>query len=182
MRLEVVIPPENEPVELDEARRFCRIDSDLTEEDALLTTFITAAREQVEVMTGRALAPQTLRMTLDSAPRERSVMLPRVPLIEVEDVTFAGEMVEGWTVTTTSVPAVLSYPHAWPAGEMGITFRCGYGAEETEACPERARQALLFLVSHWYEERLPVVVGRTATSVPMTVDSLISPLKTWVWR
>lgn len=187
MTLDVVIPPATEPVSLDEARAFCRVDSD--HEDVLLTALITAAREQVEVMTGRALADQTLRMTRAPAPRERVVMLPRHPAIEVIEVSSGGEVLGEWEAVTDSVPGVVLYPHPWPhGGPVSITFRCGYGAVDedgkalTPACPERARHAIRFLVGHWYEERQPAVVGRSVINVPWTVESLVRPLKTWVRR
>ena len=35
--------------------------------------------------------------------------------------------------------------------------------------------ALLLLVAHWDQNREPVVVGTIVSSVPLSVDSLLSP-------
>lgn len=68
MTFKVVTPVATEPVTLAEARLQCKVDSDDTSHDALITGLITAAREFAEHYTGRALASQTLEMALDCFP------------------------------------------------------------------------------------------------------------------
>lgn len=58
-----------EPVTLDEAKAQVRVDAGETSEDALLTTFIGAARGWIESETNRALIQQTWRYSLDEFPR-----------------------------------------------------------------------------------------------------------------
>lgn len=58
-----------EPVSLDEAKLQVRSDAGETSEDALITTFISAAREWVEGETQRALLEQTWRASFDAFPR-----------------------------------------------------------------------------------------------------------------
>lgn len=60
--------PANEPISLDAAKNYLRIDSGDTLDDPLVTVLIQAARERAERLTGRALAQRTFRMVLDSAP------------------------------------------------------------------------------------------------------------------
>lgn len=200
MNIHRLIPPAEEPISLDEAKAFCRIDADLTEDDALLAGFILFAREYVEDMTSRALAPQTVQVVFDGFPRERSVNLPRFPVIEVEKVeyeTVAGDVLnfDDYDVATHTMPGVLFARRAWPAaarnrGSVRITYRCGHGAMSdddppvrlTPPMPEMARQAMLFMINHLYEQRETVVVGRTASEIPLGVTNIIRQLNVWYGR
>jgi len=60
--------PVTEPVSLAQARSFLRLPDSYVREDATITGFIAAAREQGEILTGRSLAQRTWRMVLDSHP------------------------------------------------------------------------------------------------------------------
>jgi uncharacterized phiE125 gp8 family phage protein len=60
----LIAGPGEEPVSLAEAKAFCRIDG--TDEDALVSALITAARLHVESITGRALLTQTWRLILQN--------------------------------------------------------------------------------------------------------------------
>ncbi|OYU51462.1 MAG: hypothetical protein CFE27_11830 [Alphaproteobacteria bacterium PA1] len=59
MALEILIPPEGEPVSLSDVRAYLRIGTQ--GDDALLALFITAAREAFEARTGRALLTRRVR-------------------------------------------------------------------------------------------------------------------------
>jgi hypothetical protein len=68
MHFKVITPVQTEPVTLDEARLQVKAIDGVTEDDPLLATWITAAREVAEHYTGRALAAQTLEAALDRFP------------------------------------------------------------------------------------------------------------------
>lgn len=195
MRIEVIIPPAVEPVLRAEAKTFCRVDADLTDEDSLIDSLITTAREQLEVQTSRAFALQTLRLVLDCFPVGDIIAIPRSPLIEVESIVYDDEdgaeqtfASSNYTVNSSSIPGTIRVLDSWPdalasPGSVRITYRAGYspvdgeGEEDSELIPTRAKQAILFLVNHWYENRDAVIVGSIATVLPMAVNSLITPLK-----
>jgi hypothetical protein len=61
--VKVVTAPAIEPITLGEVKTWAKIDG--TDEDALLTAAITAAREAAEQYLRRSLITQTLRLTLD---------------------------------------------------------------------------------------------------------------------
>ena len=63
--------PAIEPITLDALKAHLRITG--TAEDAELSLFIAAAREQIEELTGRALITQEWRLTLDRWPGARHV-------------------------------------------------------------------------------------------------------------
>ncbi|HIE72284.1 MAG TPA: hypothetical protein EYP98_20125 [Planctomycetes bacterium] len=62
------------------------------------------------------------------------------------------------------------------ANGIEIDFTAGYGTEASDV-PEPIRQALLLLVSHWYERRDPIEVGAANTMVPVPVSQLLEPYK-----
>ena len=66
----LLVPPTGEPVSLDEAKAWLRLD--IADDDALVTALIPAARAIVEGETRRTLMTQTWRVTLDAWPIPRS--------------------------------------------------------------------------------------------------------------
>src|SRR4051794_11419297 len=88
MRYKVVTPVEIEPVSLAEARLQCKVDDDDDSHDAALTSLITAARENAEHHTGRALAVQTLEMALDAFPACGGFGLPMLPVASVASIKY----------------------------------------------------------------------------------------------
>ncbi|MFP3921743.1 MAG: hypothetical protein ACLFU3_08575 [Dichotomicrobium sp.] len=67
--LELLTPPEDEPLDLEDAKEHLKEDS--SEFNDYITGLITAARMYVEAHTGRGLIDQTWRLTLDSWPSRR---------------------------------------------------------------------------------------------------------------
>lgn len=66
--LQIVVPPVVEPVTLAEAKNYLRVDQDITDDDALISELIVAAREYAETYCGRSFANKTYRQSLDSFP------------------------------------------------------------------------------------------------------------------
>lgn len=203
MRVEVITAPVEEPIKLAQARKFCRIDADITDEDSLISdVWIPAARQFVEAQTSRALAPQTLQAVFDRFPRRRILPLPRFPLIEVvsikyDDATGTEQTLgaSSYRVVNHSAPGAVYAPGGWPSaspqpGAVRVRYRAGswfthtgeYGegeapAQESELLREEARQAMLLLINHWYERREHVIIGASVADVPDTVARLIRKLK-----
>lgn len=63
--IEVITKPTSEPVTVQEAADFLRLDGYTPSEHDLIGSLITAARRQVELLCNRSLMPQTLRLSLD---------------------------------------------------------------------------------------------------------------------
>ncbi|MCK9569543.1 head-tail connector protein [Candidatus Pacearchaeota archaeon] len=85
----VKTPPQDEPLEIEEAKTHLRIDS--TDEDEYIQTLIISAREYCENFQNRAYITQTLELWLDEWPEYFA--LPRPPL-SIPSVT-AGAFVSG---------------------------------------------------------------------------------------
>jgi len=68
MALVITAAATDTPVSVDEAKEQCRIvDSDTTH-DVLLTRLVKEATASIEIVTGAKLAPQTVRLELDTFP------------------------------------------------------------------------------------------------------------------
>lgn len=95
------VAPSVEPVSLAEARLHLREDDDITDEDALITMLITAAREYAESYTGRSFVTQKWRLTLDAFPNagqfesfygacRNAVSLERGNVLSVDAISYFG--------------------------------------------------------------------------------------------
>lgn len=167
--------PPTEPVGLAEAKSHIRVDYD--DEDVLITSLISAAREHCEVVTRLTLAPATWEARLDAFPAG-AIELPHPPLLDVESVRYVDEggvEVEvpavDYTVDTLTMPGTVAPVDRWPDGrDVRIRYRAGY---EDGKIPHAARQAILLLVGHWHAHREAVVTGTIATEIPLAVDRLL---------
>lgn len=129
-------PPAAEPIHLDEAKAHLRVD--YTDEDALITALITAAREAVEQYTGRTLVRQTRRMVLDAFPEV--IALRSSPLRAVESITYVDTdgvtqtlAASGYRVDDVSgVPRIMpAYGESWPStrdvtNAVVVTYSAGW--------------------------------------------------------
>ncbi len=98
-RLRLITPPAMEPVTLAQAKLHARIDHDL--EDGLLATFIAAARQHGEQLTGRQFVEAAYELSLDGFPcGDDPIELPKPPLQAVAAVSFVAP--DGVTQTISS--------------------------------------------------------------------------------
>lgn len=100
MAVKVITAPSVEPISLEQAKAHLRVDT--ADQDDLIEALITAAREAVEDITGRALITQTLEIALDYfvAPPDlryvtypylvtaKAIRLPKPPLIALKRITY----------------------------------------------------------------------------------------------
>lgn len=186
-RLSLSVPPTEEPIGLDEARRAVRrFDGD---EDVDLVELIAEARDYVEAGTNLQLMPATWVMTLSGIPCEGWIEVPRPPLqagsVAVEYYDQAGAL----QTLATSVYAVLASTgprtsrgrivlkpgQTWPTLEdredaLRVTFVAGYA--NAAAVPPALRRAIKLLVGHWYRQREAAVVG-IQRPIPIGVTAIL---------
>lgn len=107
--LRLIAPAVCEPVSLPQAKQHLHLEQDFTEDDALISAYISAARLMCEQETRRVFFNQTFILTLDSFPWFRGYMsgtapasnhgymnswqgceikLPRPSCVSVESITF----------------------------------------------------------------------------------------------
>lgn len=189
MAYKVITAVATEPVSLAEARLQCKVDSDDTSYDALLTALCTAAREYAEHHTGRALASQVLELALDAFPTcyEDSIVLPRPPVASITSIKYydtAGVLQTMssslYALSTYGIEhkVSLTYGNTWPSTQaipdaVQVRFVCGYAAAsqgaEFAACPKAAKAAMLLHIelespinSHTPAERETLMKARDA--------------------
>lgn len=181
-------PPAVEPVTLAEAKIQCRVDT--SDEDAYLTSLITAAREYVENVLDISLITQVWEARYDTFPLWE-IILPRPPM-QAATVTVVYRDEAGASRTITSAANAFQidayatpgriyplYEGVWPAvrgDENSVTVRwtAGYGASGSSV-PQTVRNLIMLLVAHWYEMRQPVVAGFSQVlPVPQTFETLLA--------
>jgi uncharacterized phiE125 gp8 family phage protein len=175
---------------------YLRLDS--TDEQTTVEALIAAARGAVEEATQLQLITATWELTLDGFPRNWSepIELPRPPITAITSIAYTDENGAAQTLSASDyqvdaksfpgrlVPAVdLEWPdtQADKLNAVTITYTAGYGAAGSSV-PRPLRQAMLLLVSHWFENREAVVVGTIVTELPFAVKSLIAPFRVMTQR
>jgi uncharacterized phiE125 gp8 family phage protein len=186
--LALVTGPTEEPVSLIEAKQHCRIDS--TDDDGLLAGYILAARTYAEGETRRAFVTQTWDYTVDSWYRgnyER-LELPLGKLQSVTTITYVDDSgatqtlaADQYTVISDGTSGVIvpAYGITWPSTRCqpnAITVRMVVGWLAPEFPPDLT-QAMLLLISSWYENREAVVIGQAPSALPMATEAILSGYK-----
>jgi uncharacterized phiE125 gp8 family phage protein len=179
--------PAFEPVSLADVKAHLKVEHD--EDDTLLTAAIASARFHVEAATRRVLIEQRWRIHLDAWPRKRIVPLAIAPLITVDSVTVRDSAgvphvadPADYEVDAISVPGriVLSAAAPAPVGRVingiEIDITAGYGPSSIEV-PPPLRQAILMLVTHWYEHRGAVGHDLAVLAAPLGFEALIAPYR-----
>lgn len=174
MSLRLITPPAVEPVSLETAKTYLRVDTD--DEDALIALLIQSARETGEGLARRAFITQTLEMVVDDWPADGNLVLWRPSLQSVSSVKYYDtDNVEAtWTdyvVNARSEPGQIyfnSTPGTALAKSGGVVVRyvAGYGNTEASV-PEKLKQAILSTVAHFYENREAVNVGNIVNEMPL---------------
>jgi len=138
----VTTQPVVEPISLNEMKLHLRVDH--SNDNALITSLIRAAREYAEDVTGKAYIVRTCRQTYDYGWPEIFYLIP--PLVSVSSITYdlAGTTTTlastEYTVDTKSEPARVypAYGKYWPnvrsiRNTITINYITGYGAKFTAA-------------------------------------------------
>lgn len=190
----LVTAPTVEPIDLADAKRQCHLSDDLTDQDAQISAYISAAREWAEVYTGRALLTQTWDLKFDAFPDV--ICLPKPPIASVTSVSYIDT--NGTTQTlssslyTTDLPTgpyappgriVPVYGSTWPSTRdvpNAVTVRvvCGYGSDPA-LVPDAIKQAIRVKVATMFGAREGLVVGTIASPIPSADDLLLWPFKVW---
>jgi uncharacterized phiE125 gp8 family phage protein len=195
--LSVVTPAAGLPVSLDAARRNSRIDT--TDEDTRLTELIGAATKYVQRHTDTALITQTLSWKMDLFPRNkkpphsatRPLYLPTWPVQSLVSVSYVD--MDGNTQTIPTNTIALRSPafghsriarqnwEAWPSVKatpdaVDIRFIAGFGATHASV-PDEFQQAILLLVSHWFENREAALGGSMSKEIEFSVSALIETIR-----
>jgi uncharacterized phiE125 gp8 family phage protein len=186
------------PITVDYARK--HIAALTHDDDVLIRSWIAAATQWFEEITGRQLITATWEQWRDRFPCGRHpIQLPKPPLQSVVSVQYIDSSGDLVPFSDGASPETLYYqtkapqgPHAacgwieplygrdWPiarceTGAVRIQFTSGYGTD-MDAIPEQAIAALCFMVGHLSQNR-SAVEDRTLLEVPLGVQMLLTGFK-----
>lgn len=182
--------PALEPITLAEAKAHCRI-IDFDDDDAYVTALISAARRAVEDMTGRTLIDTTFTQTLRDWCGLVEILRGNaraIVSVKYDDATGTEQTVDGslyGIVTYGDGCARLAFFDEFTEPDLvdrpfidriRIQFTAGYGAA-VESVPQTLRQAVLYLVAHYYDNRSPVGINVNLNKMPFTIEALCSSYK-----
>ena len=190
MGLKLVIPAASEPITLADLKLQCRVDT--TDDDALLTACIAAARAKAENYTETALISQTWEQTLDAFPAAE-IELRKPPVTSITSVTYldaagATQTLSStlYTLDTATFPGWLlpKFNTLWPDTQGSancVTMRYVTGYVNAAAVPADIVAWLKLTGAFLYAQRESIVLlGRSETMVEIPsryVDSLLEPYR-----
>ena len=167
----ILEPPETEPVTLNEAKKFLRLNSD-TEND-LVSHLIKTSRQIAEEYLGKSLITQTLQLQFDNyAPPV--VNLLRGPVQEIVSVIIVAQDLTEGTLTRLAYYLTAGKRQvvfdAAPMGKMvQVQYIAGYGTAADVPAP--IKQGMLEHIVNMYD-------NRGQNDLPANVRSMYAPYRT----
>lgn len=187
MGLKLITAAATEPITLAQLKAQCRVDT--SDDDAVLTLAIQAARAKAENYTGTAIISQVWDQTLDEFP-EAEIELLKPPVTAVTSVSYVDEagatqVLAGssYSLDNTTFPGWLlpAYGSEWPATRdqaNAVTIRYATGYADANAVPGDMRAWLLLTAAFIYAQREVMVLGGKVAEIPARfVDSLLDPYR-----
>lgn len=185
-----VAEPTEEPVSIEQVKEFVSIEADVDEFDALLGSFIEAARGHVEAVTGTRLVEQTIDLLADEW--SDLATLPIAPIMDIvsigyDDAQGVGQTLDpdGYELTGAGFERGIrtKVGHGWPhgirraAGAIRVRLTVGY-----RSLPAPIKAALLLMVSDQFAFRESGVMGTVTSEMKssMRVDALLGNYRIWL--
>jgi uncharacterized phiE125 gp8 family phage protein len=186
MALKLITAPAVEPLTLAEAKLHLRVTG--SDEDALITSLIVAARRMAEQRSGRALCDQTWELALDAFPAG-AIELPRPPVSSIVSIKYLDAAGADQTLAADQYAldnyggqhwALPAQDVAWPgtlaaANAVKVRFVAGYGA--AAAVPADIKAWLLLAIGTLYAQRETVVADQAVELPGGFWQSLLDPYR-----
>jgi len=171
------------PLSAAQAKTHLRVDH--SDEDALITSFIDAAINMVELYTGRKLRRSTIIEHQECFKRSLDLRWPVVALTEVAYIPSGSESYSTTDIYTTRdtlenryifQKADTTYPtissDVYP---LRITYTTGYADGEV---PDALIQALYLFIGRMYENRSDArELQQVSTTIPTTAEYFMNPYR-----
>lgn len=176
---------QDEPVTLSDAKRQVRMAED-DSEDTYIASLIAPARAYCERYSGHVFVERSVTETFTRWGDY--LLLSRRPVISVDAVSYIdtdGNEQDYTGLVTTGDPVRIyppvgeSFPGLADAGTITVTYTAGYPDNSTAEEPLLARQAMLLLIGHWFENRESVIANdrAAAVEVPQTVNDILDNIR-----
>jgi uncharacterized phiE125 gp8 family phage protein len=202
MPLQLINPPAEEPVSLAEAKLHVRVD--ITDDDALISALITAARQAAESLTGRQIVTARWKLVLDSFPGPslmgvpvgqsfslpgHAILLPKCPVQSVVAIQYLDMASTLQTMPPTDYvvdaacePARITpvFGKIWPIslpqiGAVWVIFDAGYGP--AASAPEGLKSWIKLRVDSLYSHRGETAVIKGKLERLPFIDGLLDPYR-----
>lgn len=176
MALTLIKAPESEPISLDMAKLYLKVDH--ASEDSLIEGMVRAARQAVEAFTAKTLMYSQWRMVInpgyavtvsdqaylsrDKSRGDGGVSLPKSPFVDllgdphIEDA-FGRRPLKEYRLDKSGREAKIHFPSnavltQTQNTQIEINFAAGYS--DPKDIPEVLKQAILMITAQLYENRL----------------------------
>jgi len=178
-------PPTAEPLTLAQVKTHLRLDG--SEEDTLLTSLITTAREHLERETGLCLITQSWRSYLDRWSKDGIVRIEKYPVRTIDAVTVyeadgtAVEVpLEDHLLDGEGHPARLWLKSPPEPGQamngIEIDFSAGFGEAGADV-PDTLKRAMSIHIAHMFAFRGVVSPDQQPAGIPDGYERLIAPYR-----
>ena len=155
----------NEIITLGDVKNYVRIDSD--DDNAIITNMITQARIWCENYISRDIVPKNRTYYMDST--SGLFDLPFAPVATIESVTVEGEAA---TYTEYGLDDLSIELDGGPSLNVKVTYTTAGLSDGL------IKQALLQMVSNYYDNRADFEIGKAVNEIPTNVKSILSGYKT----
>ncbi len=185
MPLKLITAPASEPVTLTEAKAHLRVT--ISDDDTLITSQITMAREWVETYLRRALFTQTWELYLNEFPDCIELAYPPlqsvtwIKYIDTDGVEQTLDAAE-YSVHTQNEPALIveAYGKTWPSirdelNAVAVQYVTGW--DDVADIPSPIKSAILLLIGHLYEHREHAIAGVQVHELPLSIQNLLFPYR-----
>jgi len=166
MTYKIITEPTSEPLVLSETLNYLKLKDDFTDDNALITNMIKAARMEVEKYTNRQLMPATYEMYFDRFYNE--MILSGSPVKSISNVKYydtsnvlqtLNSAIYDEDLITEPSRLTLSENKVFPSTKLRtnavkITYVSGY--VDADSVPESIKIAMLMIIGNLYENRQDV--------------------------
>jgi len=175
-QIEIVSTTGSELITTSDVKDYVRIDT--TADDTLIDRMIIQARIWCENYISRDIVAKARKYYLDKA--EGFIQIPFAPVATITSVTVQGSSAEyqekglnkEQIILTSGVNQVLSGSNTSFAMEVLITYTTAGLSDDL------IKQALLQMVSTYYDNRADFVQGNNLNEIPTNVKSILASYKT----
>lgn len=184
----IITPNTTQVLQLADVKKHLQIDASFTDDDAMLTAIMTAVRKHTEEYLGRFLLTTTIEQYY-SKWHAGGLVLFFTPVTSVASVKYFDTEGAEQTLSTdvyetdaSQEPSLLlnKWNQEFPAlrghhNDVTVRYVCGYASAAD--VPESIKQAMLLMVTSYYEHRDDAV-----KRMPTTSEYLLRNYRVqWLW-